>query len=182
MVITVEKIGAALGAIAGLAGLVVASLSYSKQNQINSKINMAVSDISSKTPVDIKDAIIERAVEVAVDREVGRSVTLAANTAVKKIAADMETQIRKPVSESFSNIEKSVANEISRQVAQLDIEVLKKDVVEKAKAAVLKKFDGSLDEVLKGFNDNLDNVAKVYGAVAGSMAKRQERGVFLKFD
>ena len=180
----IDKVGAAVSLVVGAVGLAVSALMYRKANQIGQKVNMAVDDLSSKTHIDIKDAIIDKAVQTAVDREVGLAVTMAANTAVKKIAADMETQIRKPVSESYSNIEKSVANEIAKQVEKLDIEVLKRDVTEKAKAAVIKKFDGSLDDVLKGFNENLDNVAKVYGAVAGSMAKRQqqEKGFIIKFD
>ena len=176
------KVGTVVGVIFGAAGLIASAVTYYKTSKMATNINVAVSELSSNTPITIKEAIIDKAVRDAVNREVGLAVSLAANDAVKKISSEMETQIRKPVSESYSNIEKSVSTEIARQVEKLDIEVLKRDVIEKAKVAVAAKLDDSLDAIIKGFNDNMENVAKVYGAVASSMAKKQEKGFLFRFD
>ena len=48
---------------------------------------------------------------------------------------------------------------------------MEREVVNKAKDAVVEKFDRKLDGLLDEFNDNLQNVQKIYSSIAKSMAK-----------
>ena len=145
---------------------------YNKLQRIAHKVDMSVDTLAEKTPVDISTVLIDKAVQRAVDREVGAAVSAASNTAVRRISDDMDTQIRRSVAASYSNIEDSVSTEVARQVSNLDINRLKQDVTAKAKQAVVEKFDGHLDDIIDDFKKNLENVSKIYGSIANTMIKK----------
>lgn len=152
-----------------------------KMKKTTDKLGLTLDKLASATNVEVNAAVVNAAIEKAVDREVGPSVVRASNIAVKRVTDNMEGQIRKAVNASYENVEKSVSSEISKQVARLDISKLREEVTIKAKEAVLEKFNGSLDGVLEQFNGNLENVSKIYRSITNSLTKEQ-KGVTLKID
>lgn len=162
-------------------GLVIGGASIAYNIYLHGKINVAgknldasIENLADRTPVDISDQIIEQAVRRAVDREVSIAIRNASDATIAGIRKDIEREVRVAVTDSYTDIRKSVGDEISKQVANLNIDKLKNEVKDKAKDLVIEKFEGNLDTMLEDFNKNLENVSKIYGSIAESMTKKQE--------
>ena len=150
---------------------------------VGDKLGLTVDELAKKTPVDVETALIDKAVQQAVEREVGRHITIAADTAIRDVSQDMKAQVRTKVTGVYDDLTTKVTDEVSRQVAELDITKLQANVEAKAEAAVVKKFDGQLDKILEGFNRDLEKTSKIYGHIAGSLLKRSDptSGISVKF-
>lgn len=143
----VDGLGA-FGIIVGLAGLIFAGWQAKKTNDITKKLGAAMDEVEKKTPVDISNDIIDKAVQSAADREVRNAVYDTVKSVKNTINKEVETEVRKEVISSVNKISDATSEEISKQVAMIDEGALRTKVIEKAEEKILKKFDGSLDNVL----------------------------------
>ena len=157
----------ALGILSTIGGLGYIGYLQSKLNKLSAMIDVAVDDLATKTEVSISDDMLRAAIQRAVDRE--------ARYISNKVSIDLNSEIRSQVKSSVSmhasDIKASVATEITKQVKNIDISDIEREVVNKAKDAVAEKFDRKLDGLLNDFNANLNNVQKIYSSIAKSMAK-----------
>jgi hypothetical protein len=150
-----------------------------KVNKTNRIINASIDDISKDIAVDISDEIVDKAVTKAVNREVDKVVTRVSRGVTTYIQHDIHNQVKDSINESYSNIRESVSSEVARKVANLDMEVLKREVKEKARQLVVEKFNENLDSLLQDFNNNLTNVSKIYSSIADNMkAQKPTETVF----
>lgn len=129
----------------------------------------------------IADAMIEKAVAKSADRKVDRYMADTEDAVLRTARKDLEIQARNAVVNAANEIRESTSVEISRQVAMLDIEQLKKRVCDKAEEDVLKKFDHCLDDSLKKFQDQLENTRKIYEGITRAMAEKKEGEQGFKF-
>ena len=156
-----------IGVLTVIGGVCYAGYLHSKIDKLSSMIDVAVDDLSSKTQVNISDAVLDLAVQKAVDREVG----YISNRITRDLNLEIRTQVKHTVNASSSDIKNSVSAEIASQVKNIDISDMEREVVNKAKDAVAEKFDRKLDSLLDDFNDNLNNVRKIYSSIEKSIAK-----------
>lgn len=156
-----------IGVLTVIGGVCYVGYLHNKINKLSSMIDVAVDDLSSKTQVNISDAVLDLAVQKAVDREVG----YISNRITRDLNLEIRTQVKHTVNASSSDIKKSVSAEIASQVKSIDISDMEREVVNKAKDAVAEKFDRKLDSLLDDFNDNLNNVRKIYSSIEKSIAK-----------
>ena len=130
-------------------------------------VQVAVDDLATKTEITISDDILDRAIQKAVDREVSYIST--------RIARDLNSEIRSEVKNSVDlssvTIKSLASKEIERQVRNIDISDMEKEVVHRAKDAIAEKFDKKLDGILDDFNDQLQSVQKIYSSIAKSIAR-----------
>lgn len=159
-----NKVLIGLGIICGIG--YVGYLNY-KINTLSRLLNVAVDDISSNIDVNISDDMLERATQKAVDREVG----YVAGRVTRDLGMEIRSRVISAVNTSSDNIKDSVGVEIKRQVKNIDISDMQREVIRQAKEAVAEKFDSKLDGLLEDFNDNLNNVQKIYSSIANSMTK-----------
>lgn len=157
-----------VGLAASVFGVGYAIGQRKKLNDISEKIDRSVKELSSNIDVDISEAVVNRAVTKAIERETELAANRATTNVVNAIESDISSQVRKAVNETYQDIKKSVVEETAKKVEKIDISALKKEVVEKAKEAATDKFDDSLDEVLSDFKDNLGNVTKIYQSIANA--------------
>ena len=155
-----------VGLAASLLGIGYAIGQRKKLKDVSEKIDRSVSELSSNIDIDISEAVVNRAVTKAIERETTLAAARATANVVNAIESDISGQVRKAVNDTYQDIKKSVVEETVKKVEKIDISTLKKEVVEKAKEAVADKFDDSLDEVLSEFKENLGNVAKIYQSIA----------------
>ena len=157
----------ALGILSTIGGLGYIGYLQSKLNKLSAMIDVAVDDLATKTEVSISDDMLRAAIQRAVDRE--------ARYISNKVSIDLNSEIRSQVKSSVSmhasDIKASVATEITKQVKNIDISDIEREVVNKAKDAVAEKFDRKLDGLLDDFNANLNNVQKIYSSIAKSIVK-----------
>lgn len=156
-----------IGVLTVIGGVCYVGYLHSKIDKLSSMIDVAVDDLSSKTQVNISDAVLDLAVQKAVDREVG----YISNRITRDLNLEIRTQVKHTVNASSSDIKNSVSAEIASQVKNIDISDMEREVVNKAKDAVAEKFDRKLDSLLDDFNGNLNNVRKIYSSIEKSIAK-----------
>ena len=170
----VGLIGALLGSVA--LGYVVRL--QVKVNKTEALLVECINEISKKVSIDVPDALIEEAITQTIEREIGTAIRKASSEAIGSARRDMRNEVKAAVEGSFSNIKTSVATEVSKQVADMDITALRNEVKLQAKELVVEKFQKDLDSVLEDFNQNLSNVSKIYGSIAESMTKKNSGPVF----
>jgi RNA processing factor Prp31 len=162
-----------VGIIIGVAGIAYSGYVHFKVSKTNKLINTTIDDISNKVDVTVSDTLVVKAVERAVDREVNKAVKIATYDITDRIRKDINSQVRTAVLETYSDVRKSVSEETSKQVANLNIELLRNQVREDAKKMVLDKFNENLDSLLNDFNQNLNNVSKIYSNIADNMNQKK---------
>jgi len=136
-----------------------------KLKKIGSTIDASVSELSIKTPIEVKETIVEAATQKAVDREVEQT----ARIAIRRLSDEIKQQVKTYVDSAYTDIRKSVSDEIATQVQHINMTKLEDDVVKKAKEAIAEKFDSKLDYLLDEFNSNLNNVSKIYRSITKSI-------------
>jgi len=156
-----------LGVLSAVGGVSYLGYLHNRINKIEDMITVAVNDISETVEVSISDEMLETAMQRAVDRE----VKYIANGVKNEVSAELRSGVKKSVHSSANDIKASVKTEIERQVKNIDISDMEREIVSQAKEAVADKFDRKLDDLLEEYNENLQNVKKIYGSIAKSIAK-----------
>lgn len=160
-----------LGVLFGAGAIVYAVYVDTKMNRLANKLDKTVDDLAGDIKVDVSEALVERAVDRAVEREVGITVRNATATVTKEIKADIRKEVKSSVESVYSDIKDRVTKEVERQVGNIDISSIRKEVVEKGKQAALEKLNSSLDDILNKFNDDLHNVSRIYESIANRMTR-----------
>ena len=130
-------------------------------------VQVAVDDLATKTEITISDDILDRAIQKAVDRE----VSYISSRIVRDLNSEIRSEVKHSVDLSSVTIKSLASKEIERQVRNIDISDMEKEVVHRAKDAIAEKFDKKLDGILDDFNDQLQSVQKIYSSIAKSMAR-----------
>ena len=130
-------------------------------------VQVAVDDLATQTEITISDDILDRAIQKAVDREVSYIST----RIVRDLNSEIRSEVKNSVDLSSVTIKSLASKEIERQVRNIDISDMEKEVVHRAKDAIAEKFDKKLDGILDDFNDQLQSVQKIYSSIAKSMAR-----------
>lgn len=157
------------GIVIGAAGLFFAAIAHKKMTKIGDTVDRAVSELADSTNVEIREAIIEQAVQQAVNREVHYAVKLSANAAVQNVTDEMGKEIRTCVKNAYTDMRAAVSKEMFRQIQDIDISSVKNEVIDKAKDAAMEKLNTNMDSILEKFNANLQNVSNIYNSIASSM-------------
>lgn len=157
------------GVAVGLVGVGYALGTRSKMAKISDNLERSIDELASKTPVDIPNDMIQRAVEKAVAVEVKQAVSKATDVVSVEIKRDIRKQVSDAVESEYSNIKDSVLEELVAEAAKIDAKRVRADVEKAAKDHVLEKFDGNLDDILANFNDQLKNTSKIYTSIADAM-------------
>ena len=143
-------------------------------------VSKAAESVADMTVVDIRNDIVDMAVNNAANREVGRVV----NRAVRLVEDDMTRQtqkyVRDAVKESYGKLSKTVSDAIANEAAKIDGSQIMEEATEKAKEMLLQRFDGKLDGLMSDYQRNLDNVGKIYQSIASSMADKAGKDVTFK--
>lgn len=163
-----------IGVIFGMAGLLFAAWQAKKTDDVHSKLNLALNEIDTKTEVQVRDDIVNAAIQRAIDREVHKAVNEAANKVRDDIHADVDKRVRNEVTANFDAIKNEVSEKISEQVANIDQYALQETVKKQAEKKILQKFDGSLDGILGDYKRQLANVTKVWDSVSDALAYRKK--------
>ena len=158
------------GLVLGIGGLIFAAWQAKRTDDIAKKLDMSIEDLAKKTPVDISDEIVRKAVQSATDREVKSAVNETVKGVKNDIHRTVESEVKKEVNSSLATIKAETSEEISKQVALIDEGALKDEVVRRAEDKLLKKFDTSLDGVLNEARDEcrrrLNSVTKSWESIA----------------
>ena len=160
----------AIGMIIGLAGLAYAAWSAKKQDELAKKLDLSIEELAKKTPVDISEEMVNKAVQTATDREVKAAVHEASKSVKTAAHETLSSEVKKEVNAAKDTIKAEVGEEISKPVALIDEGAARAEVVKRAEEKVLKKLDGSLDNVLNEAREEcrrrLNSVTKSWESIA----------------
>lgn len=143
-------------------------------------LNKAADSVAELTVVDVQQGIIDRAINNAANREVGRVVSRAVRTIEDDMTSETQKRVRGAVQQCQGKIQKAVTDAIAREAAKVDQSSIVEEATERAKEMLLERFDGKLDGLMSDYQRNLDNVGKIYQSIASSMADKAGKDVTLK--
>lgn len=174
------------GLVAGFAGVGYAVGVHTKMKDVCTKIDKSIDEIADEIEIkNIPEKLVDKAIDKAVEREVEREVTKAIDKAIREVKYDIHREVERTVKNEYADIKTRVSDEVSRSVSNLDMKELEKEIVKKAQAEVVRKFDNSLDDLLNKFNDNLKNTSRIYSSMANAItgcACNNDRGISLRLN
>lgn len=159
-----------VGITVGLIGVGYALGTHSKMAKISENLDRSIEDLASRTPVDIPNDMIERAVEKAVAYEVKQAVSKTTDSVIAEVKRDIHKQVSDAVEGEYSSIKDSVLEELVSEAAKIDAKRVRSDVERAAKTRALEKFDDDLDDILENFNDQLKSTSRIYTSIADTMS------------
>lgn len=131
-------------------------------------LNKSVDDFrnANDITVDIAPELINMTVENEVKEEVRREIPAVCRQAVKECKDTFKEEVKREINAQYSSIKDEVEREVKDQVGHIDINDVKKKVIQKATDEANEKFKGELQGVLDKFNKNLDDVGTIYTSIA----------------
>lgn len=154
-----------------LASAAVAGYAIYKLKETEKKIDDGVEKIAGAVgEVDISDTIIEEAVNKSVDKQ----VKVASAQAIVQVKHEILEEVRKSVKEAYGDTKDAVKKELESQIKDLDMDDIRKSVVNEASEKAQKKFDSDLDDILKKHSDKLDEVVKIYSGIENVLSQNRK--------
>lgn len=173
----IERI--ALVALSG-ASVIAAIYCHAQMKKTVKLVNKAADSVAELTVVDVQQGIIDRAINNAANREVGKAVSRAVRMVEDGIVSETQKRVRNAVQQSQGKLQKAVTDAIAKEAAKVDKDDIMEEATERAKEMLLERFDGKLDGLMSDYQRNLDNVGKIYQSIASSMADKAGKDVTLK--
>ena len=168
-----KEIGLIVGLVGSLATsafcAVVAYRSNKKIDELNYKLEKRIDAISDNLEVDVPDEILERALRIAAESEAKRTIGTAGKEIISEYRGVVQSEVRKSVEMAYANTKTDVKDELNRQVSNLDISGIKKEVVEEASEKAKEKLDRELETIATKFSNDLDRSSKILKVVSDKL-------------
>jgi hypothetical protein len=166
--------GIIIGAVSVVASMTSSILLNRKINKVGDVLSLGIDQIVNDMPIDVPKAVINNAISIVVDREVRNAVKQTTEEARGMLRRDIHDRVEFQIKEEYSSIRTSVTDEVAKQVANIDMAPLKREVRERAKTMIIDKFDDNLESMLEDFNKNLSNMKKIYESIADTMGPKKD--------
>ena len=165
----------AAGAVGVAALSLVGSIcTFVENRRVVKKIKKSIGEVEERSEEKIADSMIEKAVEKAAGNKIERYLEDEEDKVLKSSREELRRAAVTAVSVHSGMIRDKAAEEVARQVENLDIEDLKQRVCDRAEKSVIKKFDGALDGEVAKFREQLDSTRKLYTRMAKAAAEEDE--------
>ena len=169
-----------VGVAVGLVGIGYAMGTHSKMAKISENLDRSIDELASKTPVDIPNDMIERAVEKAVAYEVKQAVGKATDGVMIDIKRDIHKQVSDVVEGEYSNIKETVLEELITEASKIDAKRVRADVERAAKTRALEKFDDNLDSITEEYKGYLESVSRIGKTFADAVTQPERKETVLR--
>ncbi len=175
-----EKIIGCICGIVGLFGIGYAIGASSKLKSVSEAVNKSVDSIIADGKVDIPKEMINDTIQNNVKEMVETTARWKVNDACNKAVREVEISLYNKISESAENavkqayktMEIDAKEKIAKELRNIDVSDLKKEVKEEAAQLVKDKLSSQMDDILDTYNANLMNVQNIYSSIAKSMSAR----------
>lgn len=158
-----------ISGIAGIAGAISSRQSGKKIEELEGQLSKKVNNIANNLDVDIPDEIVERAVRIAAEAEARRAVKDVGGKIIKEYEGEVRSQVRNSVDLAYANTKSDVKAELSRQVSNLDISGIKKEIIEEASEKAKEKLDEELESIATKFSNDLESSSKILKVVSDKL-------------
>ena len=175
-----EKIIGCICGIVGLFGIGYAIGASSKLKSVSEAVNKSVDSIIADGKVDIPKEMINDTIQNNVKEMVETTARWKVNDACNKAVREVEISLYNKISESAENavqqayktMEIDAKEKIAKELRNIDVSDLKREVKEEAAQLVKDKLSSQMDDILDTYNANLMNVQNIYSSIAKSMSAR----------
>lgn len=176
MTIDLDTVIGFVGVTVGLFGLGYAVGANKKMKEVSEVVGKSVDSMISDGKLDIPKELINETIKERVnekvDCEIQRKVKAACDNIVVDVKTSMYNKISDAVDSTYRSMEVEAKEKIRKELRNIDISGLKREVKAEAKEAVTEKLQSSMDDILETYNSNLANVQNIYSTIAKSMAGR----------
>ena len=128
-----------------------------------------VSEIAKNLSVDIPEKVLEEAVNRAAEEEARSAIFRINNKIIRSYEDDIRKEVQKEVERQKASLKSDVKEELERKVKRIDIDDIRKEVIDEAKDKVARKFEHDLDDILDKHNDELDKITRIYSSIADKL-------------
>lgn len=154
------------GIIVGFVGAIYGAYRTKKSNEIAQKLDLSLQKLEERTPIDIRQDVIRRATQNAVEHQVRDAVAKAIEEVGESIRSDMDRMIRKDVDGVYNDLKSQVSERVGEEIANLDYEAMREGIRRKAEKKVFDEFC-SVSGVGRIFGD----IRRGNGVDTGDIAK-----------
>lgn len=127
-----------LGLFVGLGGALLAGYQSKKTNDMARKLDISVKSLEKKTPVQVSQDIVNKAVRNATNRKVDAAVDRSVSALTFNMKETMDRKIRDDVSGVYEQLKTGVADKVADEIIKWDM----KDMQQQVKSKVVDKaFD-----------------------------------------
>ena len=165
-------VGSAVVAAGSLAMSVVTVV---RNHIVVKKIEKSIDKVQEISEEKISQTMIETAVNKAATKSVHHYMEEVENGVLRGAKESLHKTAKEAVDGTADWMRGQVAEEIQKEVANLDIEKLKARVCSQAEKDVLKKLDGCMDEYAKDFRDQLDSTKKIVDRINMAMMEKEKK-------
>jgi len=155
--------------IAGIIGIAAAGAAAIGLKMYHDYKERQVEVMANGIEIEVDGDLVKEAIDRRIDKIVRREVDATAAQAVAQVRSDIRREVKDSVNLAYSDLKNDVEKELTRQVGEVDISDIRKEVVRKAKERAAEKFDSDLKSVLEAYNRDLENISKIYSSIAEKM-------------
>lgn len=127
-------------------------------SEINETLKRKVDGIADSLNVDIPDDIVEAALRKAADTEAQVRIAATSKKVMDEYSVTLRSEVRKSVDLAYANTKVDVKNELTRQISNIDISGIKREIVNESKAKIEDELDDAVKKVKNDFEEKLDKL------------------------
>ena len=151
---------------------------------INQKLMTKVDGIAASLGVNVPDEIVREALDKAARGAADQAIRGISSDVMGTYRNEIRSEVRKTVDLAYDNVKGDVKSELERQISNIDISGIKRDIIREAKEKVedeledliekarddaADKFEEELDSIATRFNSDLERGSKIYKTLADKL-------------
>lgn len=162
-------IAIALGAAATLIGI----LANRKIGRVAKTINKTVDELSkSDLGIDIAEEFVEKAAKKQVERQIDRMLPGVKSDALKRAEMTFKAVIDTEVNSQYSDTKNIVKRELKERIGHIDIDDIRREVIEEAKDEMNSRFKADLAEAVDKYLSRIDDAGDVWKMFAKKLDEK----------
>lgn len=132
-------------------------------------LDASIDAISEDVELDVSEEIVTAAIERAASIFAREEVRKLGKDALDSAKKEIRTEVKKSVNMAYANLKSGVKEELDRQIRDIDISGIKKQVIEEASEKAKDKFSNELDAIAVRFSNDLESSSKIYKTIADKL-------------
>lgn len=126
-------------------------------SELNKRLDKKVNGIADSLNVDVPDAIVEEALKKAANRAAETAIYKTSKDVLDEYSVSVRSEVRKSVDLAYANTKIDVKNELTRQISNVDISGIKREIIEDAKRKVEEELEEAIEKITDTFEEELDD-------------------------
>ena len=135
-------------------------------HKANDKIEAAAKELAEKTEVEIREDIVNKAIKVAVERDVSKAVESAVRIIRTDIMNEVEHDVREEIRSQRDKVISDVDRKLVEEVDRISRDDIVHDVQKRITSMMIDRMDSDLnaikDQYRRKLQENIDEMTKRY--------------------